>query len=173
MVRDDGDRPQPTVPFNRFGAAQAGRRVVGPYGIKASVCVQPAFCQTRHPGIDNRHERSNGNRPQHPSVGADDSVRPRHRCIQPWLNGNRLQHPLRRAGLTPRALAPPTAHSSQGVAGAAPPNPPPTPPNPGWLIKHLHTIRRGRRPRRPANPATITAPPPPSHQGKMCHVFRP
>ena len=27
------------------------------------------------------------------------------------------------AGLTPRALAPPTAHSSQGVAGAAPPAP--------------------------------------------------
>ena len=37
------------------------------------------------------------------------------------LNGTRHRQPCVGAGLTPRALAPPTAHSSQGVAGAAPP----------------------------------------------------
>ena len=38
-----------------------------------------------------------------------------------WMIGTRHRQPFVGAGLTPRALAPPTAHSSQGVAGAAPP----------------------------------------------------
>ena len=37
------------------------------------------------------------------------------------VDGTRHRQPCVGAGLTPRALAPPTAHSSQGVAGAAPP----------------------------------------------------
>ena len=48
---------------------------------------------------------------------------PTHRPPQGSGEWRRVSYCFVGAGLTPRALAPPTAHSSQGVAGAAPPLP--------------------------------------------------
>ena len=60
-----------------------------------------------------------------PPVGAFHET-PAGTRLPPRCCTHQPPHPFVGAGLTPRALAPPTAHSSQGVAGAAPPADPAT-----------------------------------------------
>ena len=89
------------------------------------ILLKCVFCQKASP----RHRR--GGRLCPPPLCGSHSRRagpvcpasPRNVYRHARLNGTRQRQPIVGAGLTPRALAPPTAHSSQGVAGAAPPAP--------------------------------------------------
>jgi hypothetical protein len=140
---------QPPLPFAKSADGQRRHTQVPPYARRAfpvgrDLCVPPTRQQRSptsfqtavgndsprrggrpcppHPGTAHHPGRAHGTRPRHPSVGRDLCVPPKstdHR--QTRMNNARYRHPSVGAGLTPRALAPPTAHSSQGVAGSAPP----------------------------------------------------
>ena len=112
-----GGRPCPPHPGTAHHPGGAyGTRPRHPSVVR-DLCVPPK-------GTDHRQTRINDARYRHPSVGAGlCSARNPAAITKPARWRQKTADSLRRGGrLTPRALAPPSAHSSRGVAGAVRPS---------------------------------------------------
>ena len=105
--------PQPTSLLGLYLPRKAGH--IGPALRRNGASVRRAgpMCPASPRNI-HRYGRLNGTRQRQSIVGAGLCSARTHRCPASFRRGG---------GLTPGARASPTAHSSQGVAGAAPPAP--------------------------------------------------